>query len=149
MSIELSPGFSFQPLPPIEDETVRSLAAASPLGPLAPLAGKWTGQGFNVIWRPNHHLLPPHPKDEHPLVDDAHFLRRGEHSAGPLLGRRLAGPGPRFEVRMSAAFARYADFVRADKVRLDQQAGPVVARRDTLASTREGVSPWTRTWPAR
>lgn len=54
MSIELSPGFSFQPLPPIEDEAVRSLAAASPLGPLAPLAGKWAGQGFNVIWRPNH-----------------------------------------------------------------------------------------------
>src|SRR5690242_19091257 len=54
MSIELSPGFSFQPLPPIEDETVRPLAAASPLGPLAPLAGKWTCQVFNVNWRPNH-----------------------------------------------------------------------------------------------
>jgi len=28
--------------------------AANPLGPLAALAGKWTGSGFNVIWRPNH-----------------------------------------------------------------------------------------------
>ena len=30
------------------------MGAASPLGPLAGLAGKWTGRGFNVIWRPNH-----------------------------------------------------------------------------------------------
>lgn len=37
------------------------------------------------------------------MIDDAHSLRRGEYSAGPLLGRRLAGPEPRFEVRMSAA----------------------------------------------
>ena len=28
--------------------------AANPLGPLAALAGKWAGRGFNVIWRPNH-----------------------------------------------------------------------------------------------
>ena len=27
---------------------------ASPLGPLAALAGTWTGRGFNIIWRPNH-----------------------------------------------------------------------------------------------
>ena len=27
---------------------------ASPLGPLAGLVGKWSGRGFNVIWRPNH-----------------------------------------------------------------------------------------------
>ena len=57
--------------------------------------------------RPVSHLLPRHPKDEHlvidPLVDDAHFLRRGEYSAGPLVGRRIPGPEPRFEVRMSAA----------------------------------------------
>jgi hypothetical protein len=26
---------------------------ASPLGPLAGLAGKWAGRGFNVIWRPD------------------------------------------------------------------------------------------------
>jgi hypothetical protein len=27
---------------------------ASPLGPLAGLVGKWSGRGFNIIWRPNH-----------------------------------------------------------------------------------------------
>ena len=27
--------------------------AESPLGPLSLLKGKWTGKGFNVIWRPN------------------------------------------------------------------------------------------------
>ncbi len=51
--MELAAGFSFQPLPPIEDP-VELAAAADPLGPLAGLAGKWTGQGFNVIWRPDH-----------------------------------------------------------------------------------------------
>jgi hypothetical protein len=29
-------------------------AVAHPLGPLAALAGKWSGRGFNVIWRPSH-----------------------------------------------------------------------------------------------
>ena len=27
-------------------------ATANPLGPLADLPGKWTGKGFNQIWRP-------------------------------------------------------------------------------------------------
>ncbi|HEY6309695.1 MAG TPA: SDR family NAD(P)-dependent oxidoreductase [Streptosporangiaceae bacterium] len=57
--------------------------------------------------RPVSHLLPPHPKDEHrvmdPMADDIHFPRRGEYSAGPLVGRRIPGRQPRFEVRMSAA----------------------------------------------
>ena len=57
--------------------------------------------------RPAGHLLPGHPRDERvvldPLVDDQHFVQRGEYSAGPLIGRRLPGPRPRFEVRMSAA----------------------------------------------
>jgi len=48
--------FAFQPLnndegaPPSTDATVG-------LGPLAGLAGNWTGQGFNAIWRP--HRNPP------------------------------------------------------------------------------------------
>jgi hypothetical protein len=50
--MELAAGFSFQPLPPIEEPA--AAAAAGPLGPLAGLAGTWTGKGFNVIWRPNH-----------------------------------------------------------------------------------------------
>jgi len=57
--------------------------------------------------RPVTHLLPPYPAEPRPvidpMVDDTHFMRRGEYSAGPLLGRWIAGPQPRFEVRMSAA----------------------------------------------
>ncbi len=35
-------------------------AGLSNLGPLADLPGKWTGTGFNQIWRP-HHATPPDP----------------------------------------------------------------------------------------
>jgi hypothetical protein len=50
----LSPDFSFQPLPALENEILEPFPEiASPLGPLAPLAGKWTGRGFNIIWRPD------------------------------------------------------------------------------------------------
>ena len=53
--MDLAADFSFQPLPPIETAVAQEFAAAaSPLGPLAPLAGQWAGRGFNVIWRPNH-----------------------------------------------------------------------------------------------
>jgi hypothetical protein len=60
--MDLAADFSFQPLPAIpsaetEPEAgaaIASPAAASPLGPLAGLVGKWSGQGFNLIWRPNH-----------------------------------------------------------------------------------------------
>jgi hypothetical protein len=50
--MELAAGFSLQPLPPIAEPV--PLAGADPLGPLAGLAGKWAGKGFNMIWRPNH-----------------------------------------------------------------------------------------------
>ena len=50
----LSPDFSFQPLPPLENEILQPFPeVTSPLGPLAPLAGKWAGRGFNIIWRPD------------------------------------------------------------------------------------------------
>jgi hypothetical protein len=65
--MELPAGFSFQPIPPIEEpETFAAPAAgegpamaaaapaADPLRLLPGLAGTWTGEGFNVIWRPNH-----------------------------------------------------------------------------------------------
>jgi hypothetical protein len=53
--MELAPDFSFQPLPPIGDQAeLAPRAAANPLGALAGLLGSWSGQGFNVIWRPNH-----------------------------------------------------------------------------------------------
>jgi len=53
--MDLVGDFSFQPLPAIEStaELPLAAAAANPLGPLAALAGKWTGQGFNLIWRPD------------------------------------------------------------------------------------------------
>lgn len=54
--------FVFGPLPPIEAPPPPAAgAAADPLGPLAGLAGNWTGQGFNVIWRP--HPLQPSGQD--------------------------------------------------------------------------------------
>ena len=50
--MQLAADFTFQPLnndegpPPTTEATVG-------LGPLAGLAGNWTGQGFNAIWRPH------------------------------------------------------------------------------------------------
>jgi hypothetical protein len=53
--MELAADFAFQPLPALEDPTHFPFPdVANPLGPLAGLAGKWSGKGFNVIWRPNH-----------------------------------------------------------------------------------------------
>jgi thioester reductase-like protein len=57
--------------------------------------------------RPVSHLLPRHPRNEQPLTDarsdDMFAMKQGDYSAGPLVGRRLPGGQPRFEVRMSAA----------------------------------------------
>lgn len=52
--MELAPDFAFKPLPPVGDGDHEFAAAAggNPLGRLAGLAGKWSGTGFNVIWRP-------------------------------------------------------------------------------------------------
>jgi hypothetical protein len=56
--MELSAGFSFEPLPPLQNLIRFPFPdVADSLGPLAGLAGSWTGHGFNVIWRPNH--TPP------------------------------------------------------------------------------------------
>ncbi len=53
--MELASDFSFQPLPALQNEIQQPFPeVASPLGPLAGLAGKWSGRGFNVIWRPDH-----------------------------------------------------------------------------------------------
>jgi hypothetical protein len=51
--MESAADFVFGPLPPIEEPTQTAGAPVDPLGPLAGLAGNWTGQGFNVIWRPH------------------------------------------------------------------------------------------------
>jgi hypothetical protein len=56
--MELSADFVFQPLPPIEPAAAAAIApdaaGGGPLGQLANLSGSWSGQGFNVIWRPHH-----------------------------------------------------------------------------------------------
>jgi len=52
--MELAADFAFQPLD--NDEGTAAPTAAAPgqgLGPLAGLAGSWSGQGFNAIWRPH------------------------------------------------------------------------------------------------
>jgi hypothetical protein len=68
--MESAADFIFEPLPPIEEPATPAAtgepatvaaAPANPLGPLAGLAGKWTGRGLNVIWRP--HPLKPSGQD--------------------------------------------------------------------------------------
>jgi hypothetical protein len=69
--------FVFQPQQPIDEPPAPGAEPAAPaaaaqaaapaaapanlLGPLAGLAGKWSGRGFNVIWRP--HTLKPSGQD--------------------------------------------------------------------------------------
>ena len=50
--MELAADFTFQPLSNDEGPPP-STGATVGLGPLAGLAGNWTGQGFNAIWRPH------------------------------------------------------------------------------------------------
>jgi hypothetical protein len=59
--MELDAQFTFEPLPPLENP-IQSPFPEIPghLGPLAGLAGKWSGGGFNVIWRPDHRPGPNH-----------------------------------------------------------------------------------------
>lgn len=62
--MELEQGFAFEPLPAVREGTARPFTTLpSPLGPLAGLAGKWHGTGFNTIWRPHF------PKDDPPRQD--------------------------------------------------------------------------------
>ena len=52
--MELAADFAFQPLDNDEGPAVRAAVAPDQgLGPLAGLAGSWSGQGFNAIWRPH------------------------------------------------------------------------------------------------
>jgi len=93
--MESTSDFIFDPLPPIDEpdasgaagEPATFAAAAEPpehpLGRLTGLRGTWIGEGFNVIWRPNH---PTHRQ----LVDD-HVLELNLTSErldfGPGLGK--------------------------------------------------------------
>jgi hypothetical protein len=51
----LSSTFAFRPLPELVSPIHFPFPnVKNPLGPLAQLTGKWSGEGFNVIWRPNN-----------------------------------------------------------------------------------------------
>ena len=53
--MDLATDFAFTPLPAVENAVQAPFPqVASPLGPLAGLVGKWSGKGFNIIWRPFH-----------------------------------------------------------------------------------------------
>jgi hypothetical protein len=53
--VDLATDFAFTPLPAVENAVQAPFPeVASPLGPLAGLVGKWSGKGFNIIWRPLH-----------------------------------------------------------------------------------------------
>jgi len=53
--VDLATDFAFTPLPAVENAVQAPFPqVASPLGPLAGLVGKWSGKGFNIIWRPFH-----------------------------------------------------------------------------------------------
>ncbi len=51
--MELAADFVFQPLDNDEGTAVLAAAPDQGLGLLAGLAGSWSGQGFNAIWRPH------------------------------------------------------------------------------------------------
>jgi len=53
--MDLASDFVFKPLPAIDEgpQPFAAAVAGNPLGRLGGLAGKWSGTGFNVIWRPN------------------------------------------------------------------------------------------------
>jgi hypothetical protein len=51
--MELAANFAFQPLDNDPGTAPAPTAAGQGLGQLAGLAGNWTGQGFNAIWRPH------------------------------------------------------------------------------------------------
>jgi len=85
----LSPDFSFQPLPALEHEILEPFPEIpSPLGPLAPLAGKWTGRGMNIIWRPNHTPGQDHFLELNLTSDQIEFTE----ISGPIPNRGLLQP---------------------------------------------------------
>ena len=59
--MELAPDFSFQPLPAVENAVLQPFPeVASPLGPLAGLAGKRSGRGSQTVLLNFNGLSWPH-----------------------------------------------------------------------------------------
>ena len=87
--MELAPDFSFQPLPAVENATQQPFPeVASPLGPLSGLVGKWSGRGFNVIWRPNHTPNQDHFLELNVTSEQLEFSA----ISGPIPNRGLLQP---------------------------------------------------------
>jgi hypothetical protein len=87
--MEIAADFSFRPLPPLDDPVHFPFAdVANPLGPLAGLAGKWSGQGFNVIWRPDHTAGQDHFLELNVTSDQIEF----DAISGPIPNRGLLQP---------------------------------------------------------
>lgn len=91
--MDLKPDFAFRPLPDIKRPLRFSLqtkaaVAAAPLGPLQDLPGTWTGQGFNMIWRPNST-----PGQDHFLeLNLTEEILEIEEIKGPIPNRGLLQP---------------------------------------------------------
>ena len=87
--MELAADFSFQPLPPLESPVHFPFPeVANPLGPLAGLAGKWSGRGFNVIWRPDHTTGQDHFLELNVTSEQLEF----DAISGPIPNRGLLQP---------------------------------------------------------
>jgi hypothetical protein len=88
--MELAADFSFQPLPALDSPVQLPFPdVANPLGPLAGLAGKWSGRGFNVIWRPNH---TPAGQDRFLELNVTSEQLQFETISGPIPNRGLLQP---------------------------------------------------------
>lgn len=80
--------FVFKPLPALAEPVHFPFPEIpNPLGPLAPLAGNWSGSGFNVIWRPFHADASTQPPNQD------HFLELNLTSE-TLAVEGITGPIP-------------------------------------------------------
>ena len=87
--MELDPQFIFEPLPPLENPIQFPFPGiADHLGPLAGLAGKWSGRGFNIIWRPDHRPGPNRFLELNATSEQLEFTP----ISGPIPNRGLLQP---------------------------------------------------------
>jgi hypothetical protein len=95
IKMELEQDFVFRPLPPVENTNhfpfpfVHPIFPRSPLGPLASLAGSWSGKGFNMIWRPH---FPKAPQDRFLELNLTNDAIKFEAISGPIPNRGLLQP---------------------------------------------------------